>query len=156
MENFCGVTWFLGKRKGDQSSPTEYKGRNMRITDKGGSGGGRGGGRDHKSLQSVRGGTGKFHRDTTMIFPSPPPGHELIGALLQHNVILSTNITGTLFGTKMGFIWKMIRTQTDVMVYLKHCLFSSLRYTSDAKNPSMIGSINCNLTFIPFLTTLAF
>ena len=95
--------------------------------------GGRGGGRDHKSLQSVRGGTGKFHRDTTMIFPSPPPGHELIGALLQHNVILSTNITGTLFGTKMGFIWKMIRTQTDVMVYLKHCLFSSLRYTSDAK-----------------------
>ena len=44
MENFCGVTWFLGKRKGDQSSPTEYKGRNMRITDKGGSGGGRGGG----------------------------------------------------------------------------------------------------------------
>lgn len=130
MENFCGVTWFSGKRKG---------------------------GRDHKSLQSVRGGTGKFHRDTTMIFPSPPPGHELIGALLQHNVILSTNITGcTLFGNKMGFIWKMIRTQTDVMVYLKHCLFSSLRYTSDAKNPSMIGSINCNLTFTPFLTTLAF
>ena len=106
----------------------------MRITDKGGSGAGGGGGWDHKSLQSVRGGTGKFHRDTTMIFPSPPPGHELIGALLQHNVILSTNITGcTLFGTKMGFIWKMIRTQTDVMVYLKHCLFSSLRYTSDAK-----------------------
>ena len=106
----------------------------MRITDKGGSGAGGGGGWDHKSLQSVRGGTGKFHRYTTMIFPSPPPGHELIGALLQHNVILSTNITGcTLFGTKMGFIWKMIRTQTDVMVYLKHCLFSSLRYTSDAK-----------------------
>ena len=83
MENFCGVTWFLGKRKGDQSSPTEYKGRNMRITDKGGSGGGGGGGGgrggDHRGLQSVRGGTGKFHRDTTMIFPSPPPGHELIG-----------------------------------------------------------------------------
>ena len=82
-----------------------------------------GGGRDHKSLQSVRGGTGKFHRDTSMIFPSPPPGHEFIGALLQHNVILSTNITGcTLFGTKMGFIWKMIRTQTDVMVYLKQSI----------------------------------
>ena len=57
---------FIGGRRGDQSSPTEFL-RELQVINCQWGGGGGGGGRGHKNTTELTGGSGKFYYDKTKI-----------------------------------------------------------------------------------------
>ena len=115
----------------NSSSPTEYKGRTIKNWSQISCTWGRRGGKwVIRTLQSLKGGSDKFFRDTNKILHPPPPPRDKYWSVSNHNL---------LYGIILSFVNNLEK------------LISNLTYISSLESPQSglkWRMLSCNWTFL--------